>query len=510
MRNTGLRRQISTVSRGWIVIVVIGVLVVGLSSQAPGQSSRDIGTAGQDGVDLGVGPRKGFNEDTISIDGVPWSSPSAQEGIVRDRVIVRFKPTASGTMRAAVAQSLGSSISPRRVGADFDVISIPTGAEPTEVVRQLLTRSEVEYAEPIYRLKPLHQPNDAQYSRQWNFPAIHLDRAWDINRGASSAVIVAVLDTGVAYRNATLNVTTVPLIIGGRLVRLSATVPFAAAPDLITPERIVSPYDFVWEDTSPMDTGSHGTHVAGTIGQLTDNGVGVAGIASQVKLMPLKVLDTQWDQVFGAPNGGTNDVLARAIRYAADHGANVINMSLGYSSPIPSRVIEDALRYAVSRGVFVAIAAGNEYLEGNPISQPAALAPTIPGVMAVGAVDRQLRRAWYSNVGSYVEVVAPGGDTNVSDDGGILQQTYAAGFTERFPPRFDMFQYRDLQGTSMASPHVAGVAALLYSQGITNPAAIEAAIKRFAKDLGTPGRDNEYGYGLIDARATLLGLGVAR
>jgi serine protease len=378
------------------------------------------------------------------------------------------------------------------------------------VVSQLLARNEVEYAEPIYRLKALHQPNDAQYSRQWNFPAIHLDRAWDINKGATSAITVAVLDTGMAYKNATVGFVTVPVLSRGEPVRLRATVLFAAAPDLITPDRIVSPYDFIWEDSAPMDMDGHGTHVAGTIGQLTDNGVGAAGIAFNVRLMPIKVLATDWDELFGAPNGGTTDVLARAIRYAADHGANVINMSLGYSSPVSSRVIEDALRYAVSRGVFVAIAAGNDYLDGNPVAQPAALAPRIPGVMAVGAVDPDLRRARYSNVGPYVEIAAPGGDTRVSDARGILQQTYASGFTEQFPPRFDVFQYLSYQGTSMASPHVAGVAALLMSQGIRSPAAIEKALSDFARDLGPAGRDNEYGYGLVDARATLLGLGVAR
>ena len=134
-----------------------------------------------------------------------------------------------------------------------------------------------------------------------------------------------------------------------------------------------------------------------------------------MKLMPIKVIATDWDVLFGAPNGGTTEELAIAIRYAADRGANIINMSLGYSSPTPSRVVEDALRYAVNRGAFVAIAAGNEYLDGNPVSQPAALAPVIPGVMAVGAIDSQLRRAPYSNVGSYVEIAAPGGNTEASD-----------------------------------------------------------------------------------------------
>jgi serine protease len=504
----GPRRQFVRASIG--MVAVLGILVFSFTNQILGQGGRDVGESGLGGVDLGVGPSPTGSSTGIAIDGVQWATPSDHETIVRDKVIVRFKPTATGTMRLTVARSVGASASLQPRDADFDLLSIPATAEPTEVVKQLLARKEVEYAEPIYRLKALHRPNDTQYSRQWNFPAIQLDRAWDINKGATSAITVAVLDTGVAYRNATVGFVTVPLLIGRQVVRLRATVPFSAAPDLIAPERIVAPYDFVWEDATPMDTDGHGTHVAGTIGQLTDNGVGAAGIAFHVKLMPIKVIATDWDELFGAPSGGTTDVLARAIRYAADHGANVINLSLGYSSPISSRVIEDALRYAVSRGVFVAIAAGNEYLDGNPVAQPAALAPRIPGVMAVGAVDPEMRRAPYSNVGPYVEIAAPGGDTRVSDSRGILQQTYASGFSEQFPPRFDMFQYRSFEGTSMASPHVAGVAALLMSQGVRSPAAIERALTVFARDLGPAGRDNEYGYGLVDARATLLGLGVAR
>jgi serine protease len=494
----------------WPLIAAIGSLVLAFSGQTTGQGKRDVGVAAQDGIDLGLDPGPGGSSNGIVIDGMRWSAASGQEAIVRDRVIVRFKPAVTGTIRLAVARSLGASLSGRPAGADFDVMTIPADSEPTEVVGQLIARNEVEHAEPVYRLKPLYQPNDAHYSRQWNLPAIRVDRAWDINKGATNAITVAVLDTGLAYRNATVNFVTVPLLIDGRVLQLRATVPFAAAPDLITPDRIVSPYDFVWGDATPLDTDGHGTHVAGTIGQLTDNGVGAAGIAFNVKLMPIKVIATDWDYLFGAPNGGTTEELAIAIRYAADRGANVINMSLGYSSPTPSRIVEDALRYAVSRGVFVTIAAGNEYLDGNPISQPAALAPHIPGVMAVGAIDPSLRRAPYSNVGSYVEIAAPGGNTDVSDDGGILQQTYASGFDEQFPPRFDVFQYRYFEGTSMAAPHVAGVAALLMQQGVRNPAAIEQALSAFARDLGPAGRDDEFGYGLVDARATLLGLGLSK
>jgi serine protease len=195
------------------------------------------------------------------------------------------------------------------------------------------------------------------------------------------------------------------------------------------------------------------------------------------------------------------------IRYAADNGAKVLNMSLGGTQPVAAYL--DALRYAVERGTFVAIAAGNSAEEGNPTSYPAAYAAQIDGVVSVGATKRGEQRASYSNHGAYVELAAPGGGCDAADDR-IFQVYPNEDDLAIGPPRFNRYVGKGICGTSMAAPHVAGVAALLYSQGITNPAAIEAALKRFARDLGPAGRDDEYGYGQIDARAALRGLGVAK
>jgi serine protease len=266
----------------------------------------------------------------------------------------------------------------------------------------------------------------------------------------------------------------------------------------------------------PLDLDGHGTHVAGTVGQLTNNNVGGAGVAFNVRLMPVKVLSGFWDDVFLSPFEGTDDVVARGVRYAVDNGARVLNMSIGRNGS-PAPVVRDAVSYAVSRGAFVVVSSGNGFEDGNLVERLAEFAPEIDGMVAVGAIGQRRSRAHYSTTGSYVELVAPGGDQRADGTpGGILQQTFDFDLVETYfdgparyrAPRFDSFAYQFLQGTSMAAPHVAGFAALLMQQGITSPAAIEAIMKRYATDLGPKGPDEEYGHGLINPRASLRGLGL--
>ena len=438
---------------------------------------------------------------------------------VPGEVLVKFRADTDASSRSRALSVLRAAPDEARwIG---DVLLVRAASEEPQALAQVLERQpEVVWAQPNW-LRRLHtEPTDPSYRlQQWNFEMIDLPRAWDINPGANGSVVVAVIDTGVNRTTATY---TFRLWTGDLFA--SVSIPFGANPD-IAGARIAPGGDFtgLW-DGPIFDTVGHGTHVAGTVLQETNNALGLAGVAYKATLMPLKACFGYWEVQFllsdlGIPEfapldsgGCADDSVAAAMRYAVDNGAKIINLSLGAEGESP--ILLEALRYAVARGVFVAISAGNAFEEGNPVEYPAFYASQIDGAVTVGAVGRSRMRAYYSNTGSYVELVAPGGDVR---DGGVAGLVFQTGLRESdfdpevvIRPRFDRYEEQPSQGTSMAAPHVAGVAALLYSQGFRQPAAIEAAMKRFARDLGSPGRDNEYGAGLIDARTTLLGLGVGR
>ncbi|MEU4557986.1 S8 family serine peptidase [Actinoplanes sp. NPDC023936] len=301
----------------------------------------------------------------------------------------------------------------------------------------------VEVDAPVHALG-IPTGSDPYRSQQWDFTKMNVANAWQ--RSTGSGVTVAVIDTGVD----------------------------AAHPDLAA--NTLSGYDAIADRAGVSTDGNgHGTHVAGTIAAVTGNGVGVSAVAPDVKILPVKVLD--------ANGSGYMSDTAEGIVWAADHGAQVINMSLGSTAKVTA--VTNAVAYARSRGVTVVAAAGNSRTSGSPISYPGA----DEGVIAVAATDSADRYASYSNAGGYVDVAAPG-----------------SGIISTYPTARGM--YANLNGTSMAAPHVAAVAALLKSyRSALTPDQIESLLEKSAVDLGGAGFDTDYGYGRIDAAAALAAAG---
>lgn len=513
---------------GAAIVALVGLITLHAQeplSQSPGRAV--VQNVGLPAIDRGLRDQDP-PRDPRTKEGASLAQADHSETLpyVRGSIIVKFKDDASSGAPVAASKQVEGKITSRSSWADFDIVDIPVDADPEAAAATLRARADVEYAQPRYLNHEMSKPNDTLYPNQWNFPAIDMERAWDIQPGASSSIIVAVLDSGMAFKTTTVQYRSAfpfRMTQGGPLYPAlgNVTVPFAAAPELgeSGSPRFVAPRDFIWNDDLPLDLDSHGTHVAGTIGQLTNNSTGTAGMAYNVRLMPVKIIQALWDEIFGSPFEGTDDVVARGIRYAADNGANVINLSIGREDGGPAPAVTDAIRYAVDKGAFIAVAAGNARAEGNAPNRLAQSAPTIDGMIAVAAVGRTLDLAFYSTTASYVEIAAPGGDQRAGGtSAGILQQTLDLDLLETYdrpvsqygPPRADSFGYYYFQGTSMSTPHVSGFAALLMQQGIRNPAAIEAAMKQFATDRGAAGRDNLFGYGLINPRATLRGLGLAK
>ncbi|MEM1026383.1 MAG: S8 family serine peptidase [Myxococcota bacterium] len=344
-----------------------------------------------------------------------------------------------------------------------------------EVLAALQDRQDIEYAEPNYVFeliepvtgdertetfrpeKPSPVVNDPRYGEQWSFPLIEVPAAWETANG--QGVVVAVIDTGVAFEDHK----------GFRKVEdLGGT-------------AFVTGYDFVKDTHHPNDDHGHGTHVAGTIAQTTNNGVGVAGVAPEAVIMPLKVLSKR--------GAGTAGDIADAIRFAADEGAQVINMSLGGGPR--SFVMESAIKHAVKKGVLVVCAAGNGARE--KVEYPAAY----KGSLAVSSIGPDRKLAFYSSYGAQVSVTAPGGNKQLGEAAGILQNTILPVSVDRTDA------YLAYQGTSMAAPHVAGLAALVISAGVDDPEMVRHILESTATDLGPRGHDPRYGHGLINARAAV-------
>ncbi|MFB6467161.1 S8 family peptidase [Cytobacillus sp. Hz8] len=298
----------------------------------------------------------------------------------------------------------------------------------------------VSFAEPhyLYLQNKLGLPNDLLYQEryQWNLPIIETESGWNVSRGNKS-IKIAIVDTGVDLNH----------------------------PDL--KKRLLKGYNVIKKNHNPADDNGHGTHVAGIIASETNNQKGTAGVTWYNKIMPVKVMNKK--------GYGTSFDIAKGIVWATDHGANVINLSLGNYQP--SAVLQEAVQYAYDKNVVLVSAAGNDHT-----SQPS-YPSAFPEVLSVSAVTDDGNLADFSNFGDYIDVTAPG----VS-----IPSTY---FKNR---------YASLSGTSMASPHVAGLAGLILS---VNPKLrnqqVMNIIETSAVDIGDKGTDDNFGHGLIDVKNAL-------
>jgi len=326
-----------------------------------------------------------------------------------------------------------------------------SSADPAEVLESLYDLEEVEWAEQDVE-ETVHI-DDPYYGYQWHLQQLGLESLWATTDG--SGVVVAVLDTGVA----------------------AGSDGYAS---------LLPGNDLVDSDDDATDENGHGTHVAGTIAQATDNGVGVAGVAPGASILPVRVLD--------ANGSGYASRTAEGIRWAADNGAQVINMSLGAGAQ--SLLREAACDYAYEAGVVVVASSGNDSYT-DFVSFPAGN----DAVIAVGATDINRDIAYYSNQGDQMELSAPGGDVTADHNGdgladGVVQEAF-------YTPYGYPWSYYAFQGTSMAAPHVSGVAALLIANGLNSAEDVRAALTSTAEDLGDEGRDTVYGFGLVDPAAAL-------
>lgn len=413
-------------------------------------------------------------------------------GYARDAVLVRY---ATASAPAATDRAVGAGVgAPAKLAAHTRRLRLRRGVTVATAIARLRRRHDVVWAVPDYRAHTAEAPipNDPGtggapgdwQQLQWNFVGpfgVNAPQAW-ANLAADGArggrgVVVAVLDTGIAYANR------------GR---------FRRSPDF-TASQFVAGYDFVGRDPYANDRNGHGTHVAGTIAEATGNGYGLTGLAYGVRLMPVRVLDSEGE--------GDASVIAKGVRFAVNHGAQVINLSLEFSTGVTASDIPElleALRYARRRSVVVVAAAGNE--GHSAVAYPAHARQ----VIAVGASTEHGCLASFSNDGSGLTLVAPGGgpDADLPEDpncrpeqaaGRDIYQVTLTGFPRRFgiPPGYD--------GTSMATPHVSATVALVLASHVLGarptPEQIVARLRATARKLGGPRDARLYGAGLLDAGA---------
>jgi len=416
------------------------------------------------------------------------------------QIVVRFQPGASLQAIAGQTVAFGGRILEADSRSGLYRISLPDGGNPAAIVAALQSSPIVDEAARSYIARAYETPDDTNYSYQWHMHntvgGMWAEGAWDLSANKGAGVVVAVIDTGAAYEQYNGSV-------GGVFPQA-----FQPAPDLAT-TAFVDPWNFINNNTHANDDNGHGSHVTGTITQDTNNAYGVAGVAYDSSIMPLKVLDYS--------GAGADADLVEALYYAVDHNADVISMSLGFTGTgapdgngdVCTEVLglNAALDYAYQHGVVVVAAAGND--GSSQVTCPAAY----PTVIAVGAGRFDGQAVSYSNGGPALDLIAPGGDPNVDQNGdgfsdGVVQETYCYDWlTLLFLGWYGDFCDIFMSGTSMATPHVAGTAALLLGEDPSlTPDQVRSYLETTARDRGPAGWDESYGWGALDARAALEAL----
>lgn len=419
--------------------------------------------------------------------------PAVGAAYVPGEVVVGYGSSATPARMMAIDARAGVRQIAASAPGNVKVVRTPAGETVSEVAARLRHQAGVAYAVPNYVAHEATAwiPDDVGKAHthagwelmQWNFLApdgVDAPDAWGNliadGRPGGAGVVVAVLDTGIAYRS-------------WRHYRES--------PDF-TGTRFIDPYDFVAGNRYPLDRNGHGTLVAGTVAEATNNGLGLTGLAYGATIMPVRVLD--------ASGAGDASTISAGIVYAVKHGAQVINLSLQFSVGIGAGDIPDiinAIHYAWQRGVTVVAAAGNDGV--SELAYPARDSE----VISVGATTADRCLAVYSNSGVGIDLVAPGGgddasmpgDPNCNPDANLPDIYQMTLINPKQPWRFGF--PGGYEGTSMAAPHVSATAALVIASGVLGPRPtpdqIEARLKQTAQPLGTPTPNRQFGYGLVDA-----------
>jgi serine protease len=423
-----------------------------------------------------------------------------------DRVIVKYKSTSSVGQAAsmptahvnAISQRAGTGLRHiRRLHSGAQLLQVEnkqSGVRMADIIASLMTDVDVEYAEPDIKMYPMAIPNDSRYNEQWQYfetlGGLNLPSAWDTTQGAG--VVVAVIDTGyLPHADLAANILPGYDMISDQTVAQDGNGRDADATDMGDWE----PAGACAAGSAASDSSWHGTHVAGTIAAVSNNGFGVTGVAYKAKVLPVRVLGRCGgymsdiaDGIIWAAGGSVSGVPANA------NPARVLNLSLGGSGSC-SITSQNAINTARSLGATVVVAAGNENANASN-SNPA----NCTGVIAVAAINRNGGRAYYSNYGAVVDVAAPGGDVTTGTANGILS-TLNVGRTTASTDSYAFYQ-----GTSMATPHVAGVAALLYAVNPTiTPDQVESILKSTARSF--PATCTQCGAGIVNAAAAVASAG---